>query len=290
VAASSTFLATDGEGYELNMGRWSRRLAGPFLSFSEVTQAGRILDVGCGTGHLCAAVLASCADAEIHGVDISPAYVEYAKRLYPMPAIRFAVGDACRLEYPDAFFDGVLSMLVLHFVSRPQAAIAEMVRVAKPGATVAATVWDARGGFVANRLFFDTAAVLDPAAGERRGRNYTRPMTRPGELQAAWRSAGLVDVRESVLAVRMEFDSFSDYWRPYLGQDGPGAEYVRSLDHARRQRLEQAVRAAYLDGEADGPRSFAALAWAVRGTVAYVDTTRPQEKKPGTFAGTGLSS
>ncbi|MEJ7931226.1 class I SAM-dependent methyltransferase [Ramlibacter sp. AN1015] len=268
MAASSTFFATNGEGYELNMGRWSRRLAGPFLDFSDVVHAERILDVGCGTGHLCGAVWASRADAEVHGIDISPAYVAYARRQYPAPAIRFAVGDACRLDYSDAFFDCVLSMLVLHFVPDPQAAIAEMVRVARPGATVAATVWDVRGGFVANRLFWDTAAVLDSAAGERRARNYTRPMTRPGEMQAAWQAAGLVDVREFVLTVRMEFISFADYWQPYLGQDGPGAEYVRSLDDARRQRLEQAVRAAYLDGEIDGPRSFAALAWAVRGTVA----------------------
>lgn len=268
MAASSTFLATAGEGYELNMGRWSRRLAGPFLAFSDVGGAKRILDVGCGTGHLSAAMAASGADAEVHGIDISPAYVDYARRQYPMPGITFAVGDACGLEYPDAFFDGVLSMLVLHFVPRPQAALAEMVRVAKPGATVAATVWDARGGFVANRLFFDTAAALDPSAGERRARNYTRPMTRPGEMQAAWRAAGLVDVHESVLGIRMEFASFADFWQPYLGQDGPGAEYVGGLDDASRHRLEQAVRAAYLDGEEDGPRSFAALAWAVRGKVA----------------------
>jgi SAM-dependent methyltransferase len=268
VTASTTFLATDGDGYELNMGRWSRRLAGPFVAFAGVADNERIVDVGCGTGHLCGAVAAACAPAEVRGVDISPVYVDYARRQYPSPAISFAVGDACRLDAPDASFDRVLSMLMLHFVPRADEAIAEMVRVAKPGGVVAAAVWDVRGGFVANRLFFDTAAMVDPAAGERRARNYTRPMTRPGELQAAWRAAGLMDVRETVLAIRMEFSSFPDYWRPYLGQDGAGAEYVRSVDNATRQRLEEAVRAAYLDGEPDGPRSYAALAWAVRGTVA----------------------
>jgi hypothetical protein len=126
----------------------------------------------------------------------------------------------------------------------------------------------ARGGWIANRLFFDTAAVLDPRAGERRARNYTRPLTRPGELAAAWRAAGFRDVTESLLCIRMDFTSFSDYWAPYLGRDGPGAEYVRTLDEAQRARLEDAVKAAYLDGDADGPRSYAALAYAVRGTVS----------------------
>ncbi|WBY03235.1 methyltransferase domain-containing protein [Ramlibacter tataouinensis] len=268
-AASSTFLATDGDGYELNMGRWSRQLARHFLDFTGtgVGDGERILDVGCGTGHLAAAAAERSASAQVLGVDISPVYVEYARRQYPEARISFRVGDACALDCADASFDRVLSMLALHFVPRTEAAIGEMVRVAKPGGVVAATVWDVRGGYVANRLFFDTAAALDPAAGIRRARNYTRPLTRPGELGAAWRAAGLADVQETVLAIRMAFASFADYWQPYLGNDGPGAEYVHGLDEARRSRLQEAVQAAYLDGEPDGPRSYAALAWAVRGVV-----------------------
>jgi len=99
---------------------------------------------------------------------------------------------------------------MLHFVSQPDLAVSEMRRVARPGATVAAAVWDARGGFVASRLFLDTAAVLDPAAGLLHARSCTRPMTRPGELESAWRQAGLADVETAELAMRMEFASFDD--------------------------------------------------------------------------------
>ena len=264
---SSTFVAADGAGYELLMGRWSRRLAGPFLDFAGCVDGERVLDVGCGTGHLAAAVAARCGACEVDAVDLSPVYIEHAKRLYPNPRLHFRVGDACALDLPERSVDRALSLLVLHFVPRTDAAIAEMRRVTRPGGVVAATVWDARGGFVANRLFFDTAAALDPKAGERRARNIARPMTRPGELGAAWRAAGLHDVTETVLSIRMEFADFADYWAPYLGRDGPGADYVRTLDDAERERLEAAVRAAYLDGEPDGPRSYAALAWAVKGTV-----------------------
>lgn len=265
---SSTFVAADGDGYELQMGRWSRRLAAPFLDFVGCADGERVLDVGCGTGHLAAAVAARSRPAEVHGVDFSPAYIDHAKAHHAGdPRLVFRVGDACALDFADASFDRVLALLVLHFVPRADQAIAEMRRVARPGGVVGATVWDARGGFVTNRLFFDTAAALDPKAGERRARNYTRPMTRPGELAAAWRAAGLRDVRETVLSIRMEFSSFADYWTPYVGRDGPGAEYVGSLRPAERERLEAAVRAAYLDGEPDGPRSYAALAWAVKGTA-----------------------
>ncbi|MDO9147965.1 MAG: class I SAM-dependent methyltransferase [Hydrogenophaga sp.] len=264
---SSTFVAADGDGYELNMGRWSRRLARPFLDFVGTADAERVLDVGCGTGHLAVAVLERSASAIVHGIDLAAVYIDYARSRNPNPRLEFWVGDACALAYPDSTFDCVLSLLVLHFVPRPHDAIAEMRRVAKPGAVVAAAVWDARGGFVANRMFFDTAAALDRKAGERRAKNYTRPLTRPGELAAAWRRAGFVDVAETVLNIRMEYTSFADYWAPYLGKDGPGAEYVGTLAADERSRLEHAVQAAYLDAEPDGPRSYAALAWAVKGVA-----------------------
>ncbi len=266
---SSTFVAADGDDYEALMGRWSRRLAVAFLDFVDAADGERVLDVGCGTGHLAFAVAGRSPGSEIRAVDFAPAYIEYANRNNQSPRVHFTVGDACALEFPSQSFDRVLSLLVLHFVPQPEKAIAEMCRVAKPGGVVGAAVWDARGGFVANRLFFDTAATLDPKANARRARNYTRPMTRPGELPAAWRAAGFDNVVETELCIRMEFSCFSDYWAPYAGRDGPGAEYVMTLGAAERSKLEDAVKAAYLDGEVDGPRSFAALAWAVKGTAPY---------------------
>lgn len=265
MTVSSTFNAADGDGYEAQMGRWSQRLAGPFLDFVGTANGECVLDVGCGTGRLAFALAERCQIGQLRGVDFSPAYVEYATRRNHDPRITFQIGDACALDFPDRGFDRVLSLLVLHFVPRAEQAIAEMRRVARPSAVVGAAVWDARGGYVANRIFFDTAAVLDPKANERRARNYTRPMTRPGELAKAWLAAGLTNVVETTLSIRMEFASFDDYWGPYTGKDGPQAEYIVTLGDAERARLRDAVRLAYLDGEPDGPRSYAALAWAVKG-------------------------
>jgi len=264
---SSTYKATDGAGYEQQMGRWSRRLAEPFLDFVGTTDGESVLDVGCGTGHLAFALARRCVRAQVRGVDFAPPYIAHAQGLNREPRIAFEVGDACVLPYSDGRFDRVLSMLMLHFVPSAATAIAEMRRVARPGAVVGATVWDARGGLVANRIFFDTAAALDPLAGERRARNYTRPMTRPGELAQAWRAAGFHEVVETLLHIRMEFESFDDFWSPYLGHEGPAAEYVSGLEDGERSRLRDAVQRAYLDGESDGARSYAALAWAVKGTV-----------------------
>lgn len=267
MTGSTTFNAADGDGYERVMGRWSRRLAGPFLDFVGGGDVASVLDVGCGTGALLAALAARGTPRRIVGVDFSPVYVGHAKRALRDARVELQVGDACALPFADGSFDCVLSLLLLHFVPSAQLAIAQMKRVARPGAVVAAAVWDVRGGFVANRIFFDTAAALDANANERRATNYTRPMTRPGELERAWRYAGFENVTETTLTIRMDFLSFADYWEPYEGRDGPAAQYVGSLDAAARSRLKDAVRAAYVDGEADGPRSYAAMAFAVKGSA-----------------------
>jgi SAM-dependent methyltransferase len=262
---SSTFVASDGEGYELQMGRWSRRVAQAFLDFVGTADGESVLDVGCGTGSLCFALAGRCRVERLRGVDFAPAYVQYAASRNRNPAIQFEVGDACALSFPDRSFDRVLSLLVLHFVPSAENAIAEMRRVARPGAVVGAAVWDFRGGYVANRMFLDTAAVLDPKGAQRRARNFTRPMTRPGDLVKAWRAAGFTDVMETILMTRMEYSSFDDYWAPCIGKDGPTAEYVSTLTDGERDRLHDALKSAYLDGDPDGPRSYAALAWAVKG-------------------------
>src|SRR3954454_20718205 len=93
----STF--NDSDAYELQMGRWSRRLAEPFLDFAGVAGGERILDVGCGTGSLTFAIAERCKPAALCGVDRTAAFVEYAKGKNNNTAIDFSVGDACALSY-----------------------------------------------------------------------------------------------------------------------------------------------------------------------------------------------
>lgn len=263
--ATSTFTATDGDAYGRHMGRWSARLAEPFLDFTGYPDGGRVLDLGCGTGSLTLAALRRAGTDSILGIDIAPAYVAHAKARIADPRAVFEVGDACAIPAPAASFDAVLSLLVLLFVPQPALAVAEMRRVACPGAVVAAATWDFRGGVVAHRMFVDTAAALDPAADALRARHCTRPLTRPGELAAAWQDAGMADVREATLTIRMDFAGFDDFWEPYTGGQGPSADYVTALDPAARDRLRDGLRRAFLDGAPDGLRSYAATAWAVRG-------------------------
>lgn len=267
MTTSSTFTASDGDGYELQMGRWSRLLAPRFLAFTGVAGGDRVLDVGCGTGNLSLCLAQEPNIGAIVGVDFSPAYINHARRRTADPRVGFDVGDACALTFEDASFDHALSMLVLQFIPKAEKAVCEMRRVTRPGGTVAAATWDTRGGLVTYRMFFDTAATVEPGAAARRAKAFTRPMTRPGELAQAWRNCGLVDVVQEEVSIRMDFASFADFWAPMEGKDGPLADYVASLNAEEEQKVREAVARAYVDGEPDGPRSFVATAWVVKGIV-----------------------
>jgi SAM-dependent methyltransferase len=263
----SVFNARDADSYEQLMGRWSRRLAPLFLEHAGVAAGERLLEVGCGTGSLTFALARTVPFAELTAIDYADAYVAAARARNQDPRIRIEQGDAAALRFPDAYFDRALSLLVLHFVPEPGGAVAEMRRVTRPGGVVAAAVWDSGGGMPALRMFWDTAAMLDPAAVEQRGRAMSKAVVAPGGLARAFRAAGLAAVDERSLLVRMDHADFADYWGPLLRGEGPIGSYVAGLGAAERTRLEDHLRAAYLAGAPDGPRSFTAVAWSCRGVV-----------------------
>ena len=217
----SIYTANDPAAYEQSMGRWSRRLAAPFIDFAAPGYPTSIVDVGSGTGSLAFALADVAPAARITGIDHSQAYVDFTRSQAPDDGrLTFEQGDAAALPYEDEAFDAALSLLVLNFVPDAERAAREMVRVTKRGGVIAACVWDCRGGLTFLRVFADTAATLDPGGEAFRAKQFSAPFTGPGELAAAWTKMGLHEVEQIALTIRMEFRSFADYWGPWLGGRG----------------------------------------------------------------------
>jgi SAM-dependent methyltransferase len=254
-----------GEAYDVFMGRWSARLAPRLVQFSGVVDGDDVLDVGCGTGSLAASVAAAAPSSHIVGIDRSDPYVTVARARHQSPRLSFQVGDAQQLPFEDESFDRTLSLLILNFIPDPRAGLAEMMRVTRPGGTIAAAVWDYGDGMEMLRIFWDEACALDSRADVKDERHM--PLSRSGELAALWRAHHLQLVADATLTIETEFTGFDDYWLPFLQQQGPAGAHVATLLPNDRAQLESRLRRRLLSDRADGPLTLRARAWAVRGVV-----------------------
>ena len=266
-AGGSAYHATDGEAYEVFLGRWTRRLAELLLDFASFPTDGRLLDIGCGTGSMTHAMATRWPERSVIGIDIAPQYIAFARSQLGPANLHFEVADAVELPYEDASFGGAAAQLVLNFVPDPLAALHEIQRVVVPGGSVVAAVWDFHGGLVYQRIFWDTAAGIDAGATVARDKLFSGALALPDGLPRLFETAGLDRVERASITIRMDYANFGDYWNPLCGGQGPVGTYLVGLDPALRAHVEEAVARAYCSGAPDGPRSLAATAWAVRGEV-----------------------
>ena len=254
-----------GDPYELYVGRWSRQVAPRFLSWLGIPPGRKWLDVGCGTGALCAAIVDHCSPLSVAGVEPSEGFLKTAKENLAGRAVLHQ-GSATAIPLDDAAVDVVVSGLVLNFVPDQRAALAEMARVTGNRGTIGAYVWDYAGKMELMRFFWDAAVELNPEAAKI-DEGIRFPLCRPEALVELFESAGLNGVEVTALDIATPFASFEDYWRPFLGGQGPAPAYAMSLDETARARLRDRIRER-MPVEADGSISLTARAWATRASVA----------------------
>jgi SAM-dependent methyltransferase len=104
---------------------------------SRIGPGSRVLDVGCGAGDFLGYL--DRLGAQPAGIDPAPGMVELARARVPGADVR--PGSAERLPWPDGSFDLVAAFNALQFAGDLPAALAELVRVAVPGGSVAVVNW-----------------------------------------------------------------------------------------------------------------------------------------------------
>jgi len=144
------------EAYRLWAPAYEAENAVTFLESALVAELGpspeglRLLDAGCGTGRR----LAHTGAARAIGIDLSPEMLAEGRRNPALAGVELVEGDVRALPFADRSFDLVWCRLVIGHLALPDAAYAELARVAAPGATVVVTDFHAAAYAAGHRRTF----------------------------------------------------------------------------------------------------------------------------------------
>ena len=257
--AEAAFDFEDSTAYERFMGRWSRAIGEKFLAWLAPPKNARWLDLGCGTGAFTGLILKTCMPAKVTGVDPSPQQVEHARAHFPNA--EFRVGDSMALPFGDGEFDVVASALVLHFIPDRHKAFAEMVRVVRPGGTVAGYTWERSETVVSAPYWPLKRGVTE--IGAQPALSPLVPEAMPDGVRATAQAAGLMDIDTKVIEASQTFRDFEDYWSTQASTFHPIGKLVAAMSEAERERLRALMRK-ILPAKADGAITYSARATAFK--------------------------
>jgi ubiquinone/menaquinone biosynthesis C-methylase UbiE len=191
----------------------------------------------------------------VAAVEPSEPFVAAVAERYPGVDVRCGVAE--QLPFTDSEFDAALAQLVVHFMREPVNALREMRRVTRPGGVVAACVWDHAGEQAPVSAFWHAVREVDPEAED----ESQLAGARQGHLTELLNEAGLAEVEEAALRIRVEHSSFDEWWEPFTLGVGPAGAYLATLDPERQTRVRDVSRSAFSPGKP----VIQAQAWVARG-------------------------
>jgi SAM-dependent methyltransferase len=249
--------AVPAEAYDRFVGRYSYGLCEALAAHAGVGPESSVLDVGAGSGAGTRRLVELVGVERVAAVDPSEPFVAALHGRYPGIDVRLAAAES--LPFEDDSFDVALAMLVVNFMADPDAGVAEMRRVTRPGGAVAACVWDYGGEMTLLTTFWDAAADLDHAGVREADERSRMRFAGDGELAELWRALDLEDVHEGEIVVSADYSDFEDLWEPFTAGVGPAGAYAASLAPDRQEALKAHYRRRL--PAPDGPFSLTARAW-----------------------------
>ena len=249
--------AVPAEAYDRFVGRYSYSLCEALAEVVGIRPSSSVLDVGAGTGTGTRRLVELVGPERVAAVEPMEGFVDGLRARCPGVDVRQAHAES--LPFEDHAFDAALAQLVVNFMTDPEAGVAGMKRVTRPGGTLAASVWDYPGEMTLLRAFWDAAAELDPDGAQDVDERTRMPFAREGELGELWRQAGLAEVEEGEIVVSAGYEDFDDLWEPFTTGVGPAGRYAVSLDPERREALRSDLRRRL--AVPDGAFRLSARAW-----------------------------
>ncbi|MFI5361101.1 MAG: class I SAM-dependent methyltransferase [Elusimicrobiota bacterium] len=217
--------------------KMSAALFGPiaeeFMVFAGLRKGWRVLEIACGPGVATRAASRRLGEkGSLLATDFSPEMIALAASRPPerrgAPA-EFRAMDAQKLDLPDASFDAVICQLGLMLFARPDAALAEMRRVAKPGAPVSCLVQGRRTSMLFTSLVLDAIVARAPQLRAPKGAPTLYSFGPDGILEEAYARAGLTEMVTKRLTGVFRFASPEEYWTTMTDGAGRAGAMLRSL-------------------------------------------------------------
>jgi ubiquinone/menaquinone biosynthesis C-methylase UbiE len=215
--------------------------AAEFVERLKIPRGAYVLDVACGSGNQ--SIPAARLGANVTGLDIAPNLLEQARNWAANEEldIQFDEGDAEKLPYHAAGFDVVMTMFGAMFAPRPDRVAAELVRVCRPGGTIAMANWTPTG-FV-GQMFKIVGKHVPPPSG------MPSPLLWGDEQIVRERFGGHVS------EIRFERRSISFYFssdvpetiEQWLQLYGPTHKAYQALDEAGQQALRADLEKLWAD-------------------------------------------
>ena len=142
------------------------------------------------------------------------------------------------LPFGDNAFDAAVMALVINLIPEPAKAVAEMVRVVRPGGWVATYMWDIMGGgFTMEpiRQALDEMDVPTPI--------YGAEICRMESMHGLWERAELEDVAVRRIDVPLTYDDFDDFWYANTGTPNTISKAIKTFSPADVEKLKVRLRA-----------------------------------------------
>jgi len=228
----------------------SAALFGPltesFLDFAGVRKGWRVLDVACGPGIASRAAARRAGEkGSVLATDLAPGMIELAaarpaeRRAAP---IEWRALDAQRTGLPDSSFDAVVCQLGLMLFAEPDAALAEMRRVAKPGAPVACLVQGRRSHMLFTALVMDAIVSRAPHLRAPKGAPTLFAFGPDKILEEAFARAGLREIVTRRVEGVFRFESAEQYWTTFVEGSGRTRAMLDELDEATLAKVRADVQ------------------------------------------------
>ncbi|HEX5041966.1 MAG TPA: class I SAM-dependent methyltransferase [Candidatus Polarisedimenticolaceae bacterium] len=191
-----------------------------------------VLDVACGSGN--AALVAARRYCNVSGIDYVPHLIEHANLRAASEGTRidFRVGDAQELPYADASFDFVFSVFGVMFAPDRERAAAELLRVCKPGGTIALANWTPEG--LTGQFFAVQSRHVPPPPGVQ-----PPPQWGTEELLQRLLGPGTSEIRTERLMSHWYYLSPEHGVEVFRNYFGPTHRAFQALDTAGQEALQR---------------------------------------------------